>query len=320
MKPLRSDELSGTWGAVLLPLNADDSIDLPALTAHVEALLAAGLSGLYTNGTAGEFHTQTEDEFDQVSQCVAERCTSRGVPFQLGVGHMSAQVSRERLRRIRALAPSAVQVILPDWVPVAPAEAEAFLMVMAELADPIGLVLYTPAHAKRPLDLAATARLRASVPGLVGVKMPDGHASWYASMRRLLPKFSVFVPGHHLASGRLQGASGSYSNVACVSPWGAQAWFGQMTDDPKGAIEFEQRLLAFFQEHVSPLAAQGLCPAAMDKALCAAGGWCPMPPRLRWPYRYADENQVRQIGTAARIRLPELFASTHSQQLPPVSR
>jgi len=143
LKPLRGFDIAGTWGAVLLPLNADDSIDYAALAEQVEATLAAGLAGLYTNGTAGEFHTQTEDEFDRVSALVAERCTRRGAPFQLGVSHMSAQVSRERLRRVKALAPGAVQAILPDWVPVTPTEAETFLVTMAVLADPIGLSFIT---------------------------------------------------------------------------------------------------------------------------------------------------------------------------------
>jgi dihydrodipicolinate synthase/N-acetylneuraminate lyase len=307
MKPLRSEQITGTWGAVLLPLNADDSIDHGALAEEVDALLDSGLAGLYTNGTAGEFHAQTEEEFDRVSVLVAERCARRGVPFQLGACHMSAQLSRERLRRVKGFSPGAVQVILPDWVPVAPAEMEAFLAVMAELADPIGLVLYTPGHSKRPLDIAAVAKLRAAVPGLVGVKTPDGNASWYAGMRHHLPGFSVFVPGHHLASGRRSGASGSYSNVACLSPRGAQAWYQLMERDPPAALEFENRLLAFFQEQVSPLSAQGYCSAAIDKALAAAGRWSGVSPRLRWPYRSVAVDAVASLSKAARLKLPELW-------------
>jgi len=307
MKPLQSSEIVGTWGTIMLPLNEDDSIDFGALDVEVDILLSAGLAGLYANGTAGEFHAQTEDEFDRVSLLVAERCGREKVPFQLGVSHMSAQISRERLRRVKALAPGAVQVILPDWVPVTPAEAETFLVTMAELADPIGLVLYNPGHAKRPLDPAGVARLRARVPGLVGVKTPDGNASWYATLRRALPDFSVFVPGHHLATGILQGASGSYSNVACLSPRGAQAWCAQMRREPARALAFERRLLAFFQEYVAPLTAQGVCPAAIDKALCCAGGWCGLSPRLRWPYRSVDAETVEQLARAARAQLPELW-------------
>jgi dihydrodipicolinate synthase/N-acetylneuraminate lyase len=307
MQPLAGKDIKGTWGAVLLPIGENDLIDYSALAAQVDALVASGLDGIYTNGTAGEFHTQTEDEFDRVSVLVAERCERAGMPFQLGVCHMSGQISRERLRRIKALAPGAVQVILPDWVPVNPSEAETFLAAMAELANPIGLVLYTPAHSKRPLDPGAVAKLRAVVPELVGVKTPDGNASWYATMRKALPDFSVFVPGHHLATGRRLGASGSYSNVACLSPLGAKAWCNQMEHDPSGALVFEVRLLDFFHRHVSVLAAKGYSPAAIDKAFCAAGGWTEMPPRLRWPYQSLEATDVSELREAARRALPELF-------------
>jgi 4-hydroxy-tetrahydrodipicolinate synthase len=309
MKPMGSAQITGTWGAVLLPLNSDDSIDFGALAEEVDALLESGLAGIYTNGTAGEFHAQREEEFDQLSVLVAERCRRRGVPFQLGVCHMSAQHSRERLRRVKGLAPGAVQVILPDWVPVSPTEMEGFLTEMAEMAHPIGLVLYSPAHSKRPLGPAAVARLRGCVRGLVGVKMPDGNASWYSGMRHHLRDFSVFVPGHHLASGRALGAAGSYSNVACLSPRGAQAWYELMERDPPAALEFENRLLAFFQQQVSPLGAQGYCSAAIDKALAAAGGWCGMSPKIRWPYRSVSVDTVALLGEAARRMLPELWSA-----------
>jgi dihydrodipicolinate synthase/N-acetylneuraminate lyase len=307
MKPLSSSEISGTWGAVLLPLNPDDSIDYAALADEIDALIDAGLDGLYTNGTAGEFHAQTEEEFDRVSALVAERCERRRVPFQLGVCHMSAQVSRARLWRAKALAPGAMQVILPDWVPVTDDEAQAFLEAMAEIADPIGLVLYTPGHAKRAIVPAEIARLRDAVPDLAGVKMPDGDAAWYAGMRRHLPGLSVFVPGHHLATGLREGASGSYSNVACLSPRGAVEWNRQMKRDPAAALAFEARLRAFFQEHMRPLVAQGFSPPALDKALAAAGGWCRIAPRLRWPYRSLDAAMAEELGRRARAALPELW-------------
>ncbi len=307
MKSLTSAEIFGTWGAVLLPIQTDDSIDYSILGRHVDALILARLNGLYTNGSAGEFHAQTEEEFDRISLLVAERCEKGSVPFQIGVSHMSAQISRERLRRAKALAPSAFQVIIPDWVPTSFSETEVFLQTMAELADPIGIILYTPSHAKRPLDITSIARLRTKIPNLLGVKMSDGHASWYAAMRRELPNFSVFVPGHHLATGTLGGASGSYSNVACLNPKGALHWAALMKVDPLAALAFEARILEFFQCSVMPIVADGYCPAALDKALCAAGGWCEMPSRMRWPYRSVEDNKVMELAEAARRALPELW-------------
>jgi len=117
----------------------------------VKTIIDFGVNGLYTNGTAGEFHTQSEAEFDAVNQLVSKLCNRRNLPFQIGVSHMSAQISLERLRRSLAFHPCAFQVILPDWVMVGYEEAATYLRTMAEAAAPIGLVLYNPPHAKRRL-------------------------------------------------------------------------------------------------------------------------------------------------------------------------
>ena len=151
MKPLRSDQIRGNWATLLPAWNDDDSLDVARVAGEIDVLVGINVDGIYSSGTAGEFHTLTEDEFDRVAELLAERCERSRVPFQIGVSQMSAQISLERLRRSVALAPGAVQVILPDWFPVSETEAADFLGRMAEVAEGIGLVLYNPPHAKRVL-------------------------------------------------------------------------------------------------------------------------------------------------------------------------
>ena len=59
------------WATLLLPLNADDSIDFGRLETQAATLAATELDGLYAHGTAGEFQTLTEAEFDQVNEVLA---------------------------------------------------------------------------------------------------------------------------------------------------------------------------------------------------------------------------------------------------------
>ena len=295
MKPLQSADIRGNWATVLLPINADESIDFARLADEIESIASFGVNGLYTNGTAGEFHTQTEAEFDHVQQLAADICTRREVPFQIGVSHMSAQISLERAQRVRDLAPSAVQVILPDWVFPQMAEAEAFLQRMAEALDPVGMVLYNPPHAKGQLTPAQFGELKQRVPALLGVKVAGGDADWYSQMREEMLGLSVFVPGHHLATGIASGAHGAYSNVACIHPLGAQRWYDMMLSDMDRAQVIEQQLRGFMDKHMAPLSAAGYSNSALDKLLCSAGGWTDVGPRLRWPYRYFDDVLVRTI-------------------------
>ena len=299
--------LRGVWGTVLLPLDPGGRIDEARLRPQLESLTAAGLDGLYAHGTAGEFHELDEDEYDLVSALLAEYATAAGVPFQLGAGHMSARLSRDRVARAARLRPAAIQVILPDWAPVQPAEVVATLTGLAAAAGDIPLVLYNPPHAKTRLDPPALVRLADQVPQLIGIKVAGGDAGWYRSMRPVLDRLAVFVAGHTLATGLARGAAGSYSNVACLSPAGAVAWYELMRTDPAQAADVEGRLQGFLARHITPLQQHGYSNPALDKTLAHIGAWAPIGTRVRWPYQSVPEADAEALRALARAAVPELL-------------
>jgi len=308
VKPLSPDQIRGNWATLLSAWNADDSLDLGCVAAEIDALIAMRVDGIYSNGTAGEFHTQTEAEFDQISECLAGKCNAAGMRFQIGVSHMSAQLSRERLRRIVPLAPGAVQVILPDWFPVTEDESIAFLEVMAETAGGIGLVLYNPPHAKRVLNPEQMGRLAGRIPALVGIKTAGGDDAWYAAMREHLARLSVFIPGHLLASGFQRGAQGAYSNAACLNPLAAQRWTDQMKTELPAALKLEQRLRRFMDGYIAPfITEQHYCNAACDRFMALLGGWTDVGERMRWPYRSIPAAEADRVRPVAQELIPEFI-------------
>lgn len=303
--------ISGNWATLLLPLNSDDSIDEKLLAAELDHFVDVRVDGVYSNGSAGEFYAQTEAEFDRISSLLAVKCAPAGIPFQIGAGHMSPQLSRERVRRTKALRPAAFQVVLPDWFVPAWPEILAFLETMAAEAAPVPLVLYNPPHAKRRLTPAEWRMIAEQVPGVVGLKVAGGDAAWYEAMQPVMRKLSVFIPGHLLDEGLARGAHGAYSNVACLSPAGAQRWTDLCRLDPAAGARLGARVREFWQLHVAPLISQHQLPnMAADKAAAVAGGWLPgLAPRLRWPYRGATPEMCTSIGRAARVALPEFFSA-----------
>lgn len=308
MKPLSAAEIKGNWGTVLLPVNPDESIDWARLEDELDYILAANVDGVYTNGTAGEFLSQTAEEFVRISQTVAEKCEKQKVPFQIGASHTSPQTTLERAHIAAQLRPSAIQVVLPDWVTVTDEEAVTFLEKIAEIIDPVTIVLYNPPHAKRVLAPADFNKLRNRVSLLGGMKVMDGDENWYASVREHCGDLSIFVPGHRLASGFRQGASGSYSNVACLHPRQAQKWWELMQTDLPAAIEVERELQEFFRLHITPLKTQrGFSAAAIDKLLAATGAWTKTGTRLRFPYRWLPESETDRFRNLAREFLPKFF-------------
>lgn len=136
----------------------------------------------------------------------------------------------------------------------------------------------------------------------------DGDEFWYAAMREHAVGLSIFIPGHHLASGIQQGASGSYSNLACLNSARAQVWYELVKTDISKALETERRIRQFMSAHVSPFGKQHrYCNAALDKLLATIGDWCQVGTRLRWPYRWIDESEAARLRPVARTMIPELF-------------
>lgn len=306
--PLTRQTLRGVWGSVLLPINtdADDGIDWHRLGDEVAILAGSGLDGVYAHGTAGEFHLLDDDEFARISDLLAMACGRTGMAYQLGASHPVPQTTLARIGRTRNLEPGAYQVVLPDWLPLTEAECAAFLSRAAAVAAPVPLVLYQPPHAKTLLAPDALERLLDNVPALIGLKVADGDDAWYAEMGEVMRRCAVFVPGHHFAGGVARGASGSYSNIAALSPAGAMRWVALTKTDSAAAADVEARLAEFMRRHIAPLQRRGVGNPALDKFLAAVGGWADIGLRVRWPYDSAPPEAVGPARRDAEALLPEL--------------
>ncbi|WP_205510648.1 dihydrodipicolinate synthase family protein [Longitalea arenae] len=308
MKPLQAADIRGNWATLLLPINDDDSINYNKLSEEIDFLIRMRVDGIYSNGTAGEFYNQTEEEFDTVSNILADKCKNAGLPFQIGACHTSPVMARERVKRAAALQPGAIQVILPDWSAPAMREVIYYLQVLTEIAAPVGLVLYNPPHAKKRLTPEEFYQLKEAGINLVGCKTVGGDAAWYTAMKKWAPEISIFVPGHHLATGISLGAHGAYSNVACLHPAAAQQWYELMLTDLPRALNIEKWIQLFMSQYIQPfISIHGYSNQAADKLLAAIGGWSHVGTRLRWPYKGIDEGEVTKLQAIAHEMMSEFF-------------
>ena len=310
MNPLRNTGIFGSWATLLMATGEDGNIDYSKLSEEIDVLIASNPNGIYSNGTAGEFYAQAENEFDRISQILSEKCDKAGVRFQIGVSHMSPQISLERLKRIRQLHPGAIQVILPDWFPVNKDEAVAFLQKMELEAKGISLVLYNPPHAKKQLTPAEWKNLKEHVPSLVGVKVFDHNANseWYAQVRENSVGLSVFIPGHRLATGLKSGAHGSYSNIACLNPFAARRWYDLIKNDMKAGLELENRIGIFMKKFIEPLiTVHHYSHQACDRFMAVLGDWSDIGEKLRWPYQSVPVEYATKNRKESRTLIHEFF-------------
>lgn len=105
MHPLTHTTLVGNWATLLLATNKNGEIDYKRMGDEIDILIASSPCGIYSNGTAGEFYTQNEEEFIKTSELLAEKCSAASIPFQIGVSHMSPQISLNRLQAVKSLNP-----------------------------------------------------------------------------------------------------------------------------------------------------------------------------------------------------------------------
>lgn len=308
MPQLTRQNLSGTWGTLLLPIRADESIDYEALDDEIAFMIGAGVAGIYSNGSAGEFYAQSSAEFIEINTRLARACQAANVRFQIGASHPFAQETVERIRSTRHLAPDAYQIILPDWFAVRGEEVASFLERIIDEADPAGIVLYNPPHAKRQLPIEEIGGLAERFPRLLGVKVAGGDDAWYRTMRETCGDLSVFIPGHLLATGLAQGARGSYSNIACLHPAAAVRWNQMAMSNREEALLIQKEILSFLEQRIVPYLKAGYINAAADKLLAAIGNWSRVGTRLRWPYRWIPETEVEPLRQAAQSEMPRFFA------------
>lgn len=297
-------DLRGVWATILCRLGETGHPDLSAIDEQVATIAAAGCQGVYSGGTASEVHTQTEAQFKSISSTLAAAARAHELPFQIGAAHPLAHGTLERVAFAASLDPGAIQITLPDWTALDLESTQRFIDRVADTAGTVPLVLYNPPHAKTvltPLELAAVAR---EAPTLIGLKCGGGSVDWYRQMRPVLDRLSVFIPGHHYASGTAQGAHGSYSNMACLSPTGAVRWAERPGAE---ALALEERIARFMAQAIEPLLTRGLPGFACDKAMAAAGGWVQITAHLMWPHVGATDADVARIARAARAHIPEFF-------------
>lgn len=79
------------WAPLVVPLDAGDAVDHDGLERLVDHLVAHGVTGLWVNGTSGEFHALADDERHAVVRTVVTRAAGRA--------EVIAQVGDPALRR-----------------------------------------------------------------------------------------------------------------------------------------------------------------------------------------------------------------------------
>jgi dihydrodipicolinate synthase/N-acetylneuraminate lyase len=160
--------IRGIYTPNLVPFLEDGRINEPELRRLVNWLIEKGVSGLYPNGSTGEFIRLSFEERKRVIQIVAEETRGR-VPILAGAAESNLTLILDACRSYADWGCRAVSVTGPYYYKVSQESIEHFFRELAR-RSPIDIVLYNIPQFSNEISVPVLTRLALDCPRIVGVK------------------------------------------------------------------------------------------------------------------------------------------------------
>jgi dihydrodipicolinate synthase/N-acetylneuraminate lyase len=160
--------LKGIFTPNLVPFLDDGRINEAELRRMINWLVEKGVSGLYPNGSTGEFIRLSFEERKRVIQIVAEETRGR-VPILAGAAEANLAMILEVCRVYADLGCAAASITGPYYYKVSQESIEHFFRELAR-RSPIDIVLYNVPQFANEISLPVVTRLAMDCPRIVGLK------------------------------------------------------------------------------------------------------------------------------------------------------
>jgi len=291
-----ADELRGIWAGMTMSWDENDSFDEVNYRINTERMCRAGVHGIYTTGSTGEFYALDFDEFCRMVDIQVEICSRYNIPLQIGC------CSDYTLKTIKLLEYVAskpyigvAQVNIPYWMKLNDRELLEFFKDLFNACPNLLLVHYNVPRTKRFLQGADYLRILEVAPTLIGVKYT--FAGTYFSQLQgaimMTPQLSYFVSEDLLSSAMMLGARGSYSSLVCTNPEFILTMYDHAVNGRwVEAINMQKIAHKFFSDVESFIRNRGesTIDPVFDKGLAVASGCVAGSQRTRAPYiGWSDE-------------------------------
>ena len=312
MSRLTADSLRGIWAGITMSWDDRDRFDEASYRANTEALCRAGVHGVYTTGSTGEFYALDFDEFRRMVDVQVEICGRQQTPLQIGC---NAECTRKVIRLLEYVAAKqgigAAQVVIPYWMELTDRELLQFFKDLYRACPDLPLVHYNVPRSKRYLLGPDYRRVLEVAPNLIGVKFSYAGSNFANLQDALLltPELSYFVGENLLVSAMMLGARGSYSSLICTNPSFTLTMYAHAANGRwQEAIELQKVAARFFAEAIPFIQSrgEGTMDPVFDKGLAVAAGCAAGSQRIRAPYIGWSDETVLAMRQWLRENYPQL--------------
>jgi 4-hydroxy-tetrahydrodipicolinate synthase len=210
--------ITGSIVAIVTPMHADGSLDLPGLRRLVDFHVQEGTDAIVIVGTTGESPTVNFEEHCELIRVAVDQAAGR-IPVIAGTGANSTSEAIELTRFARQAGADAALSVVPYYNKPTQEGLYRHFRAIAEAVD-IPVILYN-VPGRTVADLSNDTALRlAEIPNIVGIKDATGNMDRGIELIARAPAgFAVYSGDDASACALiLMGASGDISVVANVAP------------------------------------------------------------------------------------------------------
>ena len=210
--------IQGSIVAIVTPMHADGSLDLPGLRKLIDWHIAEGTDGIVIVGTTGESPTVSVEEHCELIKVAAEH-TAKRIPIIAGTGGNSTTEAIELTRYAKSVGADASLQVVPYYNRPTQEGMYQHFRKIAEAVD-LPVILYNvPGRTVADMFNETVLRL-AQVPGIIGIKDATGNIARGTDLIRLAPKSFAVYSGDDPTAMALMfcGAKGNISVTANVAP------------------------------------------------------------------------------------------------------
>ncbi len=294
---LTRETFVGPWAGLPVAWDDDDRFDEATYREAVDRCCLAGVPGVYTGGTTGEFYAMELDEFQAVARATVDACHAHGRPAMIGCSSTYTLGAVRRAAFAAEVGADAIQVALPFWMEVEEAQVIPFFQAVSRAAGGLPISIYETPRAKRVLTVPMHRAVCEAVPEYLMVKANAGTVGATPEGCRELSQFvNVFVgEGLWGPLGRC-GIRGGCSSVVYWNPAVClQMWQEVAAEDWPAVEASNQRIRPLFEFLKSTFAPRGFTDTAFDRLGGLASGFLPTSLRSRAPYPGITQDDVETL-------------------------
>ncbi len=193
---MSTKKLYGIFTPNMVPLDDGGRINEPELRRIVDWLIDKGITGLYPNGSTGEFTRFSFEERKEIVRIVAEQNAGRRFVLA-GAAEANVEKTVEAATYYHSLGANAVAIVAPFYYRLSQEGVYAYFSEIAR-NSPIDLTLYNIPQFANDISNETIKRLAAEHPRIIGIKDSSRDLPRYVNMmheiRPVRPDF-VFLIG-----------------------------------------------------------------------------------------------------------------------------